>query len=100
MAELDGLVVAVISAMAVVTYATKAGGLWLLGRIDLGDRTEAGLEALPGAIIVAIVAPELASAGPAEWAAAGTAAAVAIRTDNLLVSLIAAMGVLVVLRGG
>jgi uncharacterized membrane protein len=99
MVELDGLVVAVILGMAVVTYLTKAGGLWLLGRIEIGERTEAGLEALPGAIIVAIVAPELAGGGPAEWTAAAVAAVVAVRTDNLLVALGSAIGVVVVLRG-
>ena len=99
MLELGTLTVGVILGMAVLTYITKAGGLWLLGHVDIGDRTEAALEALPGAIIVAIVAPELASGGPAEWAAAAVAAGVAIKTDNLLVSLAAAMGALVVFRG-
>jgi uncharacterized membrane protein len=89
--ELDPLVVGVVAAMAAVTYATKAGGLWLLGRLELSDRAEVGLEALPGAIIVAIVAPELASGGPPEWAAAALAAVVAWKTDNLLVSLGVAM---------
>lgn len=91
MLNLDPLVVAVIAAMTVVTYATKVGGLWLLGRIELSERAEVGLEALPGAIIVAIVAPELAGGGPPEWAAAGLATVVAWKTDNLLVSLAVAM---------
>lgn len=84
--------------MAVVTCATKVGGFWLLGRIEVGDRTEAGLEALPGAIIVAIVAPELAGGGPAEWTAAGLAALAAWRTDNLLVALGVAMVTVLTLR--
>lgn len=99
MIELDGLVVAVILGMAVVTYATKAGGLWLLGKVDIRERTEVALEALPGAIIVAIIVPELAGGGPAEWTAAAVAAIVAVRTDNLLVALGSAIGVVVVLRG-
>lgn len=98
MAEIDALVVGVIAGMAAVTYATKAGGLWLLGRLDVGERTEAGLEALPGAIIVAIIAPELASGGPAEWTAAGVAAVVAQKTDNLLAALGAAMVTVLALR--
>jgi uncharacterized membrane protein len=96
--ELDPLVVAVIAAMTVVTYATKVGGLWLLGRIELSDRAEVGLEALPGAIIVAIVAPELANGGPPEWAAAALAAAVAWKTNNLLVSLAVAMAAVLAFR--
>ena len=98
MVDLDPLVVGVVVAMAVVTYATKAGGLWLLGRVDVGDRTEAGLEALPGAIIVAIVAPELAGGGPPEWIAAGLAGVVAWKTDNLLAALAVAMVAVLALR--
>lgn len=98
MVDLDPLVVGVVLGMAVVTYATKAGGLWLLGRVDVGERTETGLEALPGAIIVAIVAPELAGGGPAEWTAAALAGVVAWRTENLLAALVVAMVAVVGLR--
>lgn len=98
MVEFDPQVVGVVVAMAVVTYATKAGGFWLLGRVDVGERTEAGLEALPGAIIVAIVAPELAGGGPAEWIAAGLAALVAWKTDNLLAALGVAMVTVLTIR--
>lgn len=98
MVEFDPTVVGVVAAMAVVTYATKAGGFWLLGRVEVGERTEAGLEALPGAIIVAIVAPELAGGGPAEWSAAGLAALVAWKTDNLLAALGVAMVAVLALR--
>lgn len=98
MGELDAIVVAVVFGMAVVTYATKAGGLWLLGRVDLDERTEAALEVLPGAILVSIVAPELAAGGLAEWTAALVAGVAAWRTENLLVSLIAAIATLLVLR--
>lgn len=98
MVDLDPLVVAVVAAMALVTYATKAGGFWLLGRIDVGERAEAGLEALPGAIIVAIVAPELADGGPPEWTAAALAGLVAWKTGNLLASLGVALVALLALR--
>lgn len=98
MVELDPLVVGVVAAMALVTYATKVGGLWLLGRVDVGERTEVGLEALPGAIIVAIVAPELADGGPPEWTAAALAGVVAWKTENLLAALVVAMLTVVALR--
>lgn len=98
MVELDPLVVGVVVAMALVTYATKAGGLWLLGHVDVGERAEAGLEALPGAIIVAIVAPELTDGGPPEWTAAALAALVAWKTDNLLGALGVAMVAVLALR--
>jgi len=95
MLDLDPTVVAVILGMAAVTYATKAGGLWLLGRVDLSERAEAGIDVLPGAVVVAFVAPALADGGVPEWVAAAATVAVARKTGNLLVSL--AVGVAVVL---
>jgi uncharacterized membrane protein len=93
--SLEPNVVAVVLAMALVTYATKAGGLWAVGRLDLSERAEAGLDVLPGAVVVAFVAPALADGGPAEWIAAAATVAVARKAGNLLVSL--AVGVAVVL---
>jgi uncharacterized membrane protein len=97
--SLDPLVVGVVLAMAVVTYATKAGGLWLLGHVDVSDRAEAGLETLPGAVVVSILAPELASAGPAGWTAAGVVAVVTWRTGSVLLAIVAGVGGVVLLRG-
>lgn len=99
MAELDPLVVGVVAAMAVGTYATKAGGLWLLGRVDLSDRAERGLEALPGAVVVAILGPELVAGGPTEWVAAGLVAVVAWRTGSVLAALVVGVGTVAVLGG-
>lgn len=87
--SLDPLVVAVILAMAAVTFVTKVGGLWLLSRFEVSDRLEAGISVLPGAIVIAILGPELASGGPAEWAAAGLTLLVMWRTGNILLALIA-----------
>ena len=96
--SLDGLVVAVILAMAVVTYATKVGGLWLVNHVDLSDRFEAGLSVLPGAIVIAILGPELAAGGPAEWAAAGVVLLVTWRTESILLALCAGVGAVVAFR--
>ena len=86
--SLEPLVVGVIMAMAVVTYAAKAGGLWLLSRVSVSERTEAGLAVLPGAIVIAILGPELAAGGPAEWAAAGLVLLVVSRHGNILLALL------------
>jgi uncharacterized membrane protein len=92
------LVVGVVSAMAVATYATKAGGLWILDGVELSDRARAGLEAVPGAIVVSILGPELATAGPAEWGAGGVAVLVAWRTDSLVLALLTGVGSVLLLR--
>lgn len=99
MVDLDPLTVGTILAMALATYVTKASGLWILDRITLSERAEAGLEALPGGIIVAILAPRLVDGGPATWVAAAAVILVAYRTDNVLLSLLVGFVLVLVLRG-
>jgi uncharacterized membrane protein len=95
---LDPLVVGVILAMTLVTAATKVGGLWFLRRIEVSDRLEAGLSVLPGAIVVAILGPELAAGGPAEWTGAAVVLLVMWRTESILLSLCGGVGTVVLFR--
>jgi uncharacterized membrane protein len=96
--RLKPFVVGVILVMGIATYVTKAGGLWLLGRVDVSDRVEAGLEVLPGAIVVSILGPTLVDAGPAGWSAAAVALLVAWRSESVLLTIIAGVGAVVFLR--
>ncbi|MFC6717470.1 AzlD family protein [Natrialbaceae archaeon GCM10025810] len=96
--SLDPLVVAVILGMAVVTYLTKIGGLWILSRVEVSERLEAGLSVLPGAIVIAILGPELAEGGPAEWGAAGLVVLIMWRTENILLALVAGVVSVVLFR--
>jgi uncharacterized membrane protein len=96
--RLDPVVVGVILAMAAVTYATKAGGLWALGHVDLSERVEAGIDVLPGAVVVAFVALALVDGGLPEWIAAVATVAVARKTGNLLASLAVGVAVVVAAR--
>ena len=99
MVDLDPLTVGTILAMALATYVTKASGLWVLDRVSLSERAEAGLEALPGGIIVAILAPRLVDGDPATWVAAVAVVLVASKTDNVLLSLVVGFVLVLVLRG-
>ncbi len=84
--------------MALVTYLTRIGGLWLMSRIPLSGRLKTWLEYLPGTILVAIVAPAVLGAGLAEAGAALATLLVAVRTRNVLVSMLVGIGVVLVLR--
>jgi len=95
---LSPLVVAVIVGMSLATYVTKAGGFWLLNRITVSERVEAGLEVLPGAIIVAILGPELLDAGPAEWGAGAVVLVMMVRTENVLLALCSGLVTVLALR--
>lgn len=96
--HLGSSVVAVIVGMTLVTYATKAGGFWVLSRISVSDRVEAGLDVLPGAIIVSILGPELLEAGPAEWGASAVVLVVMVRTENVLIALLSGLVAVLSLR--
>lgn len=57
--------ITVIVAMALVTFATRAGGYWLVRWLPEGSLLERWLAAIPGAVLIAMVAPGLAAG---DWA--------------------------------
>jgi len=87
-----------IALMAIVTYLTRAGGYWLLGRFTLSPRLEAGLSYLPGSVFIALVIPATIEEGPAGAIAIAVTAIVICRTNNLLLTLIAGIGTIYVAR--
>jgi uncharacterized membrane protein len=87
-----------IALMALATYATRAGGLWLANRFDLSERAGAWLDAIPGAILVSLVAPTVLTGGLAEALAAVTVVVVAFRTGSLPLAMATGVGAVVVLR--
>jgi uncharacterized membrane protein len=52
--------------MLAVTYGARIGGYWFVQRFALGPRLMAGLEAVPLAVLTAIIAPTVLATGPAE----------------------------------
>ncbi len=84
--------------MAVVTYLTRIGGLWLMSHVTLSKRMKAWLGYIPGAVIVAIIAPTVLSTGFAEAGAALATIFVAARTRNILLAMIVGVGVVLGLR--
>lgn len=95
---LDPTTFLTILAMALVTYLTRIGGLWLMSRVPISGRVEAGLQQVPGAVLLAIVVPGLVRGGPVEWLAALLTVAVAIRTGQLLPSMGAGLALVILAR--
>lgn len=88
----------IVLAGAVATYLTRVGGHLVLSRFDrVPPRVEAGLDAVPAAVLTTLVAPATLSAGPAELAALAFAGAVALRS-GMLTMFLSGAAVLVVLR--
>jgi uncharacterized membrane protein len=70
----------IIIAAAIVTYLTRAGGFWILSRFErIHPRVEAGLNAVPAAVLTTLVAPQMAQGGIAELSAFAIAGAVGLR---------------------
>ncbi len=83
---------------AVATYAARAGGYVVLARMKrVPARLEAALEAVPAAVLTAIVAPALVQGGWPELGALAAACLLALRTGMTAMFLGGAL-VLVVLR--
>ena len=52
--------------MALATYATRASGLYLMRGVVVKGRLKAALDALPPAILMAVIAPTILTTGIAE----------------------------------
>jgi uncharacterized membrane protein len=96
--SLDPLTMITIMLMALVTYATRAGGLWLASRLTLSGRVEAWLDHIPGAILVSLVAPTVLASGLPEALAALAVVLVALRTGSLPVAMVTGIAAVLVLR--
>ncbi|MCV0426365.1 MAG: AzlD domain-containing protein [Roseibium sp.] len=69
----------VVLGMTAVTYALRAGGYWVMGRVPITPKMRRGLEALPGAIIVSTILPIILQGGLAVGLCLIVAAAAQIR---------------------
>ena len=55
--SIDPMFALTVLGMTLATYALRAGGYWIMGRVPMTPKIRRGLEALPGAIIVSTVLP-------------------------------------------
>ena len=88
----------IIIAGAIATYLTRIGGHLVISRFEnIHPRVEAGLNAVPAAVLTTLVAPAALGAGPAEWAALVVAGLVSLR-GGLMAMFLAGAAVLVLAR--
>ncbi len=80
---LDSQTLLAILGMAIATYATRLAGLALAGRLQLSPRAQAAFDAIPPAVLVAVIAPSALATGWPETAAALLAALAATRLPLL-----------------
>jgi uncharacterized membrane protein len=87
-----------IIAMALVTYAVRAGGFLLMSYIPLTRRVRAFLRALPGAVVVAIILPIAVHGGAAAAAAVVVALIVMAWRKNDVIAVVCGVAVAAALR--
>lgn len=81
--SLDWSVLAAIAAMAVVTYANRAGGYLLFRAFQPGEGVRRLLGYIPGTLFMAYVAPALAAGRVAEWAGAAATVGIMLVTGQM-----------------
>lgn len=80
--------------MALVTYAIRAGGFLIADRLPETGFVAAWLRHIPGAVLIALIAPATANGGPPEWLAAAAAVLAYVLSRNVFATILA--GVLAV----
>jgi uncharacterized membrane protein len=90
---LDPINLIAILGMAIVTYFTRIAGLALAGRLDLSPRAQAAFDAIPPAVLIAVIAPSALATG---WAETGAALIAALAATRLPLLAVVAVGVVAV----
>ncbi len=90
---------AAILGMAAITFSCRISGLMLGARFRPTGRLGAAFDAIPPAVLTAVIAPTVLVTGPAETIAAGIAIVVALRS-SMLATILTGVVAVVALRHG
>ena len=88
----------VIFLAAVLTYGLRIGGLLLSERLPQNGPFQRFMGALPGTILLSLIAPGIVGIGFWGWLAAAFTAICAHKTGNVLLSMLVGMAVMIVHR--
>jgi uncharacterized membrane protein len=95
---LDPTTLLAIVLMAAASYATRVSGLLIAGRFQPAGRAKAAFDAIPAAVLTAVIAPTLLATGPAETLA-GIVTLVAAFRLPLLATILVGVSAVVLSRG-
>ena len=88
----------VIAAMTAVNYAIRSGGFILMAYVPLTPRVRNILNALPGAVVVAIVLPLMVRGGLPAWAAVLVSVALMTWRRNDMLAVVGGMAAAAIIR--
>ena len=86
------------SPSSAVNYAIRSGGFVLMGYVPLTPRVRAILNALPGAVVMAIVLPLMVRGGLPAWAAVLASIALMAWRRNDLIAVVGGMAAAALIR--
>ena len=86
-----------ILAMAAATILTRVSGIFLIRYLSIGEEARSALDAIPPAVLMAVIAPTALATGWAETIACAVTAMAATRLP-LLAAVAAGVGTVVALR--
>jgi branched-subunit amino acid transport protein len=84
--------------MAAVTYAIRAGGFLIAGRLPTSGFIAVWMRNIPGAVLAALIAPDVLMGGPAGWTATAAAALVYFATRNVFATIVGGVLAMFLLR--
>ena len=96
--SLDSHTLLLILLMGMATYSTRIAGYWLLRGRKVEGRMKAALDAVPPAILMAVIAPTVFLQGYAEMMAGALTLGAALLRLPLLVTIAVGMASVVVFR--
>lgn len=94
----EGAALLAIAGMALVTYATRAGGVLLMGLVPITPRVEAFLRHLSSSVLVALVVPAALKGDPAALVAVAAAGLVMAVTRQMIAAMAAGVAGAALLR--
>lgn len=86
--------------MGLATYATRVSGFYLLRGMNVSGRFKVALDALPPAVLMAVIAPVILTTGIAETIAAVITALAAYLRLPLAVTIVIGIASVIALRAG
>ena len=90
--------IVVILGMAAVTYAIRAGGFLIAERLPSTGFMALWMRNIPGAVLAALIAPDVLKGGPAAWLATAAATLVYLATRNVFATIVGGVLAMFLLR--
>ena len=96
--DTDMTVIITISLAAIVTYMLRFGGLLLASKLPNSGRLKRFMDALPGTILLALIAPGILAAGYIGCIATVCTALCAYKTKNVFLSMLIGVTIVAIHR--